>query len=88
MSNVALQSLGARTAFIGFGIPGIAEVARHEAATVPAGDFSALADALIAALRNPALREEIAWRGHEDVVAEFAIERVAARYEELYDELA
>jgi glycosyltransferase involved in cell wall biosynthesis len=88
MSNVALQTFAARTAFIGFAIPGISEVARHPSATVTSGDFGAFADALIAGLRDPALLDEIAWRGHEDVVAEFAIERVASRYEELYDELA
>ena len=88
MSNVALQTLASRKPFFGFAIPGISEVVRHPAATVAVGDFAALAAALVDGLGNEALRDDIAWRGHEDVAREFAIERVATRYEELYDELA
>ena len=88
MSNVALQTLASRTAFFGFDIPGISDVVRHPAATVPRGDFAALATALIGGLGNNGLLDDIAWRGHEDVVREFAIDRVATRYEELYDELS
>ena len=88
MSNVALQTLASRRAFFGFAIPGISEVVRHPSATVAPGDFAALASALVAGLQDESLLDDIAWRGHEDVAREFAIERVAARYEELYDELA
>jgi glycogen(starch) synthase len=88
MSNVALQTLAAGKPFFGFDIPGILEIVRHPAATVVAGDYAALADALVAGLSNQSLLDEIARRGHEDVVRDFAIDGVAERYEELYDELA
>jgi glycosyltransferase involved in cell wall biosynthesis len=88
MSNVALQALAAGRPFFGFAIPGVLEVARHPASLSSPGDYLALARSLARALRQPDLLDEMIQCGFEDVRRDFAIHRVAARYEDLYDELA
>jgi glycosyltransferase involved in cell wall biosynthesis len=88
MSNVALQALASGRPVVGFDIPGVRDVVGYERATVPSGDFMALARLVSRVLGNPGLLNELAEVGHRHVARHFAIDRVASQYEELYDELA
>jgi phosphatidylinositol alpha-mannosyltransferase len=83
---VLLEAMAAGTAVVASAIDGYANVARadREALLVPPGDAVALRDALRRTLDEPALRERLVAAGRARA-AELSMERLAARYAELYE---
>jgi glycosyltransferase involved in cell wall biosynthesis len=70
-------------------VGGLNDVFEHgrTALLVPAGDSEALADSIVALLRDPDRRERIAAAAHAEL-ENYTIERVVARYVALYEQLA
>ena len=68
-------------------LPGYRNVARagHDALLVPPGDAHALANALIDVLERPSLAESLVASG-DARAAEFAMDLLAERYLELYED--
>ncbi|MGH9064180.1 MAG: glycosyltransferase family 4 protein [Acidimicrobiales bacterium] len=85
---VLLEAMAAGTAIVASDLRGYRLVARAgiDALLVPPGDAPALAEALAQVLDNRRLAEKLAAAGLARA-AEFAMERVAGRYAELYAEL-
>jgi glycosyltransferase involved in cell wall biosynthesis len=70
-------------------VGGLNDVFEHgrTALLVPPGDSEALADSIVALLRDPSRRERIATAAHAEL-ENYTIERVVARYVALYEQLA
>ena len=84
---VLLEAMAAQTAIVASDLPGYRNVARHEvdALLVPPGDAGALAAAVRRLLDEPDLCDRLVTAG-EARAEEFAMERLADRYVELYDQ--
>jgi glycosyltransferase involved in cell wall biosynthesis len=87
---VALEAMAAHRPVIASRVGGVPEIVRDgdTGLLVPPGDSAKLAQALLALLRQPALRQELGARGGALVAQRFSIERVSALTEALYRELA
>jgi phosphatidylinositol alpha-mannosyltransferase len=85
---VLLEAMAAHVPIVATDLPGYASVARSgvDAVLVPEGDASALADALRRVLTDSRLAESLTAAG-DGRAAEFAMDRLAERYVELYDAL-
>jgi glycosyltransferase involved in cell wall biosynthesis len=70
-------------------VGGLNDVFEHgrTALLVPPGDSEALADSIVALLRDPSRRERVATAAHAEL-ENYTIERVVARYVALYEQLA
>jgi phosphatidylinositol alpha-mannosyltransferase len=86
---VLLEAMAAHTPIVATDLPGYANVAQGgtEAVLVPEGDAGALAGGLRRVLADTRLAERLAVAG-EARAAEFAMDRLAERYLELYDGVA
>ena len=82
---VLLEAMAAGAPVVASDLPGYRNVARadHDALLVPPGDAGALADALRRVLGGADLRRHLVAAG-EARAAEFAMDRLAERYAELY----
>jgi glycosyltransferase involved in cell wall biosynthesis len=82
----ALEAMAAAKPVIASRTGGLAEVVIHGSTgwLVEPGDGEALAQALDAAIRDPARRSQLGRAGRERVMAEFSMAKMAARNEELY----
>jgi phosphatidylinositol alpha-mannosyltransferase len=85
---VLLEAMAAGTPVVASDIAGYRDVARHdrEAVLVPAGDPVALADGLRRVLDDPCLAGRLVEAGAARA-ASFSMERLAARYVDLYEAL-
>jgi phosphatidylinositol alpha-mannosyltransferase len=86
---VLLEAMAAQTPIVASDIPGYRNVARpdQEAVLVPPGDATALAAALQRVLTDPSRAASLVAAG-EVRAAEFAMDRLAERYAELYDSVS
>ena len=86
---VLLEAMAAHTPIVATDLPGYANVARAgtDAVLVPEDDPEVLADALRSVLADTRLAERLAVAG-EARAAAFAMDRLAERYVELYDQVA
>jgi len=84
---VLLEAMAAQTPIVASDLPGYRNVARagHDALLVPPGDAHALANALIDVLERPSLAESLVASG-DARAAEFAMDLLAERYLELYED--
>lgn len=83
---VALEAMASGKAFVGTGVgelPAIISGA-ESGLLVPPGDPSALGDAMLALLRNPAQRKAMGERGRAYVEAHFNFDQIPGRYLEVY----
>lgn len=89
LPNVLLEAMLHRKALVATAVGGIPEVMQDGLSTwlVPAGDADALAQAMIDALRNPALRAALGEIGERRVREAFFPSRRAEQMVELYKEL-
>jgi glycosyltransferase involved in cell wall biosynthesis len=89
ISNVILEAMAVGTPVIATDVAGNRELVRHEreGLLVPVGDAAALERALERLLGDHALATKLAGAGRARIDEEFAIERVARRYLELFDSL-
>jgi glycosyltransferase involved in cell wall biosynthesis len=69
-------------------VGGVPELIGDAGLMVPPGDPAALAAALLALLRDPRRRVELARAGRTVVEERFSIERMLAAYRTLYSDLA
>jgi phosphatidylinositol alpha-mannosyltransferase len=85
---VLLEAMAAGTPVVAADIPGYRDVARdgREAVLVPAGDAAALTGALRRVLDDPTLSARLVEAGTARA-AGFSMERLAARYADLYESL-
>ena len=85
---VLLEAMAAGTPIVASDIAGYRDVARHdrEAVLVPGGDVAALTDGLRRVLDDPTLAARLIEAGTVRA-AGFSMERLAARYTDLYDSL-
>jgi glycosyltransferase involved in cell wall biosynthesis len=90
VSNALLEALAHGVPAVASDIPGNAEVISHRETglLVPPGDAGALASALLEPGGDRALRERLGRAGRALVEARYDMEAVAARYAEIYRELA
>lgn len=86
---VLLEAMAASTPIVASGLAGYRNVARHgvDALLVPAGDAGALAGALESVLADPTMARRLVAAG-EARVGEFAMDRLAEKYVELYESIA
>jgi phosphatidylinositol alpha-mannosyltransferase len=86
---VIVEAFAVATPVVVSNIPGFADVASPEAATlVPAGDERALVDAVVSALADEGKRVEMGRAARELAVERYAWPDVAARLEQIYLRLA
>ena len=85
---VLLEAMAAGTAVVASDIAGYRDVARdgREAVLVPAGDVAALTNGLRRVLDDPPLAARLVEAGTARA-AGFSMERLAARYTDLYENL-
>jgi glycosyltransferase involved in cell wall biosynthesis len=85
----ATEAMMRGTAVVASDIGGLAESVAHESTglLVPAGDVSALADALVRLLSDRALAERLGAAGRERARAQFTLEHSITRFERLYESL-
>ncbi len=87
--NVCLEAMAAGTPVLATATPGLADYARSDTtgeevmATISGGDPTALREAIIALLADPARRERLARAGSDFVAREASLERYVARVAEL-----
>jgi glycosyltransferase involved in cell wall biosynthesis len=88
LPTVIMESIASGVPVIATAIPGSKELIKDGASgwLVPAGDPTALAQAILAALRDPALAQAYSQKAI-NVLQEVDIRRVAAQYDVLYDQL-
>lgn len=85
-----LEALACGTPVVGYGAGGMSELLDRAPGcqTVPVGDLPALRQAVIASIGRPrAEREAMAPRLREIVVQDFSVDKMAANYLELFDQL-
>jgi glycosyltransferase involved in cell wall biosynthesis len=90
LSNALLEALAAGTPVVVTDVPGVREVVTHDASALiaPCGAPDALAAALVRVLVEPALAARLAAAGRARVREAFDLDRVAARYAALFEEVA
>ena len=90
MPLALIEGMAAGCAVVGSAVPGVREVIEDgvDGVLVPEADPAALADALERLLRDDALADGLGRRAREVAVAEYGRERMNARYEALFLELA
>ena len=90
MPLALIEGMAAGCAVAASAVPGVREVIEDgiDGLLVPGADPAALADALERLLRDDALAARLGARAREVAVSEYARERMNARYEELFLELA
>ena len=90
LPNSVLEALASGTPLVATTAGGISAVASdgRTAVVVRERDSAALADAIADLLRNPARRAELGRAAREQVRREHTWERVAERFEEIYDRVA
>jgi glycosyltransferase involved in cell wall biosynthesis len=83
-----LEAMARRRPVVASDVGGIPEVITHgvDGLLVPPGDPRALADAIVALLADPALRERIGEAGYRTVAERFSIDAQVKRIEAVYDE--
>ncbi|HEX8907290.1 MAG TPA: glycosyltransferase family 4 protein [Longimicrobiaceae bacterium] len=83
--NVVQEAMAAGIAVVATAVSGTPELVRdrEEGLLVPARDAEALAAAMTEIALDPALRRRVAAAGHARVRAEFTLDRMLDRYEEL-----
>ena len=86
LSLAVLEAFAAGTAFVGSDVPGLGHIADLGGLKVPAEDPQALATTLTDLAARPEHRRSVARRGRE-LAGDYAIERIAERYRDLYAEL-
>jgi glycosyltransferase involved in cell wall biosynthesis len=86
---VAIECLAAGRAMVATAVDGTPEVVIHEKTglTVPAGDASGLASAIVRLLRDPGLRTRLGAAGRNHVERHFNLSRQVSETEALYCEL-
>jgi phosphatidylinositol alpha-mannosyltransferase len=86
---VLLEAMAAHVPIVATDLPGYSNVARGgtDAVLVPQGDPDALADGLRSVLADSRLAETLAVAG-DTRAGEFAMDRLAERYVELYTQVA
>jgi phosphatidylinositol alpha-mannosyltransferase len=86
---VLLEAMAACTPIVASALPGYQNVARHgvDALLTPPGDAGALAGALESVLGDPSMGRRLVAAG-ETRAGEFAMDRLAERYVELYSTLS
>jgi glycosyltransferase involved in cell wall biosynthesis len=86
---VAIECLAAGRAMVASAVDGTPEVVIHEQTglTVPAGDVSSLASAIVRLLRDPRLRTQLGIAGRCRVETHFTLSRQVRETETLYCEL-
>jgi glycosyltransferase involved in cell wall biosynthesis len=89
LPNAVLEYLAAGLPTIATNVGGNAEILKHGVTglLVPPGDSDALASALLALLRSPALATQIAANGNKYVQENFSFGRLVKQIEDLYSEL-
>jgi glycosyltransferase involved in cell wall biosynthesis len=70
MPMILLEAMGAGRPFVATPVGQIPELARHGGILVPVGDSSALAEALVALLKDPAAAERLGDAGHAAAIRE------------------
>lgn len=86
LSLAVLEAFAAGTAFVGTDSPGLGQISAEGGLVVPQKDPQALADTLTGLMNDPTQRDAVARRGHS-IAGNYAIERIAGQYRELYAEL-
>ena len=86
---VLLEGMAAQTPVVASNLPGYHNVARSgaDAILVPPGDVNALAQAVAQVLDNPTCAERLVASGQQRA-EEFSMDNLAARYVELYEQIA
>lgn len=85
LPSVIMESMAAGVPIVGTDIPGTRDLIQHQVTgwLVPPADSKALADAIIAMVRSPLIRQGIVCRARE-AVQRFSITAVAETYAALY----
>jgi N-acetyl-alpha-D-glucosaminyl L-malate synthase BshA len=82
----ALEALSCGVPVLGYRVGGLPSLVNDDVGRlVEAFDLAALADATVALLTNPALRDRMAAAARARALTEFQLEPVLARYEALYE---
>jgi glycosyltransferase involved in cell wall biosynthesis len=88
LSNVILEAMAAGLPVVAFDVGGNSELVNDErGALVPPGNEEQFAAALQALLGSEARRQELGANARKFVQEHFSLDRVRARYEELYQGL-
>ena len=89
MPNVVLKAYAAGLPVVASDAGGLAEAVcyEHTGLLVQPGDDGALAEAILRVLRDDPFRRRLAEQGRAWARPRFSVERVAARYESLYQAL-
>lgn len=88
LGMVALEAQSAGTPVVGYDVDGLRDAIGGGGVLVPAGDVSALRDAVVRLLGDPGRRSELGERGREAMRAEQSWDSVAARLGEIYSAVA
>lgn len=86
LSLAVLEAFAAGTAFVGTDSPGLGHISAEGGLAVPPKNPQAMADTLITLMNDPEQRRKVARRGLS-IVGDYAIDRIAERYQSLYTEL-
>lgn len=89
MPNVVLEAMASRRAVVCTAVEGVVELLGSvaEPQIAPIDDAKGFSDKVIRLAGDPALREQLAAANHARALAEFTVEKMVARYEELYESL-
>ena len=89
LSNTLLEAMASGLPVVATRVSGITEVVDEPGAglVVDVGDMNAFADALVRLAGDSLLREKMGTIGRDVIGQRYAIESVAARHEELYQNL-
>jgi glycosyltransferase involved in cell wall biosynthesis len=87
LPNVAMEALASAAPVVATPAGGLGDVVRHgeTGLIVPERDAAALAEAIAALLADPGRRRELGAAARRDVEARFGWDRVAERFEAIYD---
>lgn len=88
LSNMVLESISCGLPCVAFDIGGMPDMIEHRISgfLAPPFDTADLATGIALILKNDALRSDMSHRSREKAEREFAIELVASRYDQLYEE--
>jgi len=89
LPKVLLEAAACARPVIATDVPGCRDIVRHgvNGCLVPGRDVPALADAIAALVRDPALRETLGQRGREMVLKEFSLDVIVGQTLAFYREL-
>ena len=89
LPNVVMEAMSSGVPVVATDIPGTRDLVQHDATgfLVPVGDRAGCARYTLKLLEDAALHQRIGAAGRERMSGEYSVERMIARYDELYERL-